>query len=135
MIATSTGFWKAFFDPADPNHSEARSDIRIFDREKIVLSEFVIAEVVSWLLENSKTKQKDWFLDYALNTANARIFLFGKEGILGNSENKPGEGPYARESQPGIPPGEAELRHHRLLIIFLLLFSGTRFLIFFSAGE
>jgi predicted nucleic acid-binding protein len=79
MIATSTGYWMAFFDPENPNHEKARSDIRIFDREKIVLSEFVLAEVASWLLKNNKQKHKNWFLDYAQNTANTRIFHFGKE--------------------------------------------------------
>jgi predicted nucleic acid-binding protein len=79
MIATSTSYWTAFFDPMDPNHQKARSDMMIFDREKIILSEFVLAEVVSWLLQNNKLKQKNWFLDYAQNTANTRIFHFGKE--------------------------------------------------------
>lgn len=79
MIAPGSGFWKAFFDPADPNHQKAMDDIRVFDREKIILSEFVIAEVVSWLLDLGKKKHKDWFLDYARNTANTRIYFFGRE--------------------------------------------------------
>jgi hypothetical protein len=79
MIATSVAFWKAFFDPANPNHGKARSEIKLFDRERIVLSEFVIAEVSSWLIERGKIPQKNWFLDYVQNTANTRIFLFGRE--------------------------------------------------------
>jgi hypothetical protein len=81
MIAPSSGFWKAFFDPADPKHGNALAELRIFDREKIVLSQFVMAEVVSWLLANGKKKQKDWFLDYAQNTVNTRIFHFGREEL------------------------------------------------------
>ena len=79
MIATGFSYWRAFFDPENPSHSRARSDLALLDREKVVLSEFVIAEVVSYLSSMGKTKLKDWFLDYALNTANVRVFLFGKE--------------------------------------------------------
>ncbi|HSB47127.1 MAG TPA: hypothetical protein VLD37_03870 [Candidatus Bilamarchaeum sp.] len=79
MIATTVSFWKAFFDPSHPLHAKARGEIRLFDRDKVILSEFVIAEVCSWLIERGKIRQKNWFLDYAENTSNARIFLFGKE--------------------------------------------------------
>jgi hypothetical protein len=79
MIATSAEFWKAFFDPAHPRHGKARSDILVFDREKIVLSAFVLAEVSVWLSERKKAKALEWFLDYAQNTANVRIFHFGKD--------------------------------------------------------
>lgn len=79
MIAATTAFWKAFFDPENPKHSHAMSEILVFDKEKIIISEFVVAEVVSWLKEKGKKKQKDWFLDYALNTANTRVFHYGKE--------------------------------------------------------
>ena len=79
MIATSTEFWKAFFDPSHPKHKKARDDLKIYDKEKIILSQPVVLEIVSWLLENGKTKQKNWFLDYVLNTANIRLYHFGKE--------------------------------------------------------
>lgn len=77
MIATTTEFWIAFFDPEDPKHEKARSDIRIFDKEKIVVSQFVAAEVVLWL--DSRNKHKRWFLDYIQNTANTRLFHYGRE--------------------------------------------------------
>jgi predicted nucleic acid-binding protein len=79
MIATTTGFWKAFFDPDDARHGKSKSEALVFDREKILISQFVIAEVVGWLAGIGKEKQKIWFLDYAQNTANTRIFHFGKE--------------------------------------------------------
>ncbi|MFN7990759.1 MAG: hypothetical protein U0R44_01235 [Candidatus Micrarchaeia archaeon] len=79
MIATSFEFWRAFFDPGDPHHAKARADIRVYDREKIILSPFIVAEVASWLIEKGKIRQKNWFLDFARNTANARVFIFGKE--------------------------------------------------------
>src|SRR4030042_1602470 len=77
MIATTTAFWMAFFDPEDPKHAKARSDILLFDKEKIVVSQLVAAEVILWLDE--KKKHKEWFLDYVQNTANTRIFHYGRE--------------------------------------------------------
>ncbi len=81
MIAPTSGFWKAFFDPSEPRHRKARSDIALFDREKIVLSQFVIAEVAGWLLSRGKRAQCAWFLDYAQNTANTRIYIHSKEDL------------------------------------------------------
>lgn len=79
MIATTVAFWKAFFDPANPAHDKARREMKLYDREKIVLSEYVVAEVCAWLMGLGRLRQKNWFLDYAQNTSNARIFVFGKE--------------------------------------------------------
>ena len=79
MLATTVSYWKAFFDPENPNHQKARAELPLLDREKIVLSEYVIAEVCSWLISMGRLRQKNWFLDYAQNTANTRIFLFGRE--------------------------------------------------------
>ncbi len=81
MIAPTSGFWKAFFDPGDRMHLKARAEIALFDREKIVLSQFVIAEVAGWLLSKGKGKQCAWFLDYAQNTANTRIYIHSKEDL------------------------------------------------------
>ena len=81
MIATTTTFWKAFFDRKEKNHKKARSDIAVFDREKIVMSEFIIAEVVSWLLSKGKREHSAWFLDLVQNTANTRIYVFSKEEL------------------------------------------------------
>ncbi len=72
MIATTTAFWKAFFDPEDPDHDKTMSDITVFDKEKILISEFVVAEIVLWL--NNKKKHKQWFLDYVQNTENTLVF-------------------------------------------------------------
>ena len=77
MIATTTAFWKAFFDPEHPEHDKTLSDIMVFDKEKILISEFVVAEMVLWL--KNKKKHKQWFLDYVQNTANTRVFHYGKE--------------------------------------------------------
>lgn len=81
MIAPTAGFWKAFFDPADKMHRKARSELLIFDREKVVLSQFVLASVAGWLLSNGKKEQCAWFLDYAQNTANVRIYIHAKEDL------------------------------------------------------
>lgn len=81
MIATTVLFWKAFFDPENPRHEQARADILGYDREKIVISQLVLSEAVSWLVAKGKFAQRDWFLDYAANTANVRIFNFGSDEI------------------------------------------------------
>ncbi len=81
MIATSTGFWKAFFDPNNVNHKKAKEDIEIYDDEKIIIDSFTLSEVVSWLLEQKKHEIMNWFLDYAKNTANVRTFYIGKQEL------------------------------------------------------
>ncbi|MEW6035637.1 MAG: hypothetical protein AB1529_03420 [Candidatus Micrarchaeota archaeon] len=99
MIATSAEFWKAFFDPAHPRHAKARAGIKIFDREKIVLSAFVLAEVSRWLSERKKGRALEWFLDYAQNTANVRIFHFGKDEFAALARISADEGvPFERAS-------------------------------------
>ena len=79
MIATTTGFWKAFFDGKNKTHTKARRDILIFDKEKIVVSQLTVSEVLSWLIKCKKTKHANWFLNYVNQTANVRVFHFGKE--------------------------------------------------------
>ena len=86
MIATNTAFWKAFFDPGNPDHERARTDILLFDKEKVVLSQLVLSEVLSWLVARGKMAQRDWFLDYAANTANVRVFGCGDEEFAVLSE-------------------------------------------------
>jgi hypothetical protein len=86
MIAITTRFWKAFFDPENPDHERARTDILIFDREKVIISQFVLSETISWLVALGKTAQRDWLLDYAANTENVRVLNFGDEEMKVISE-------------------------------------------------
>ena len=79
MITTTTDYWKAFFDPQNHKHQQAVQDLEIFDKEKIILSQITLAEVSSWLTTLGKTKQAEWFLSFANDTANVRVFHFGKE--------------------------------------------------------
>ncbi|MBI5223139.1 hypothetical protein HY990_01825 [Candidatus Micrarchaeota archaeon] len=79
MILTTKGYWRSFFDSYDPLHLKARSDILIFDKEKIIIESNTAFEVVSQLRKNCKSKEADWFIDYYLNTTNVRIYLLGKE--------------------------------------------------------
>jgi predicted nucleic acid-binding protein len=81
VISFSASFWKAFFDPKDPSHAKARSEIEVYDREDVLLSPFVLSETVGWLLGRRRRKHAAWLLEYAQNTANVRIFAFGKEEL------------------------------------------------------
>ncbi|MCI0503353.1 hypothetical protein L0Y65_01425 [Candidatus Micrarchaeota archaeon] len=80
-MATTVGFWKAFFDPENRDHERARTDLLVFDRDKILISQLVLSEVVSWLVSCGKSAQRDWLLDYAANTDNVRVFSFGEEEL------------------------------------------------------
>lgn len=79
MIATSTEYWKSFLDPNSLNHKKAQDNMKFYDKEKIVINEIVISEIINWLYENKKYLLIEWFFDYVSNTANVRIFHFGKE--------------------------------------------------------
>lgn len=104
MIAPSTGFWKAFFDPAHPSHGKARSDLLIYDRERIVLSPFVLSETVSWLLGLGKRRHAAWLLDYSRETSNVRVFVFGKEELADV---------FRISAEEGLPLGKASTEHMR----------------------
>ncbi len=81
MIATSSAFWMAFFDPTNINHQKARNSVKIYDKEQIVINTTVITEITNWLVENEKHALASWFLDYVTNTANVKIFYIGKEEL------------------------------------------------------
>ncbi len=86
MITTTARFWKAFFDPQNPDHERARTDILVHEREKVAISQLVLSEVCSWLVQAGKSAQKDWLLDYSANTDNVRIVNFGDEDLAILSE-------------------------------------------------
>ena len=69
----------AFFDPNNKNHKKARDNLKIYDKEKIIVDQTVISEVVNWLSQNNKHELIEWWFDYLQNTANVRVFHFGKE--------------------------------------------------------
>ncbi len=47
--------------------------MKLYDRDMLVLSGQVVAEVVDWLHSMKKCKHVDWFLDYVRNTKNVKV--------------------------------------------------------------
>ena len=79
MIATTTNYWLAFFDPDNIKHKKTRDSILLYDKEQIIIDQIVISQVTNWLFRNNKNNLVEWFLDYVQNTSNVKIYYFGRE--------------------------------------------------------
>ena len=81
MILLTSSFWKAFFDPNNPKHQNAKKELEIYDREKIIIDQYGFFKIIVWLESNNKKNQVRWFFEYVLGTYNVRLIYLGKEEL------------------------------------------------------